>query len=233
MVFSAIVLDMDGLMLDTEVLYRRAWQEAARGLGFELSDAMYSELIGLGRADAELQVSRWFGASFPIRDFASSWERRWEADTRLTLPAKPGLFELLDWIDSEGIPVAVATSTEAEYAQMSLGKAGVASRIRCVVTGDQVTARKPAPDLFLEAARRLGVQPEACVAAEDSDAGIAAAHRAGMRAIMVPDLKPPSAQSVALAWRICPTLHDVQKILALERQPARPAASADVEEQVG
>jgi hypothetical protein len=121
--------------------------------------------------------------------------------------------------------MAVATSTEADYAAMSLAKAGVAERVACLVTGDQVAARKPAPDLYLQAARRLAVPAESCVAIEDSDAGIAAAHAAGMRSIMVPDLRPPSADSVARAWKICASLHQVRAVLDQEVRRARLPAS--------
>jgi beta-phosphoglucomutase-like phosphatase (HAD superfamily) len=216
MPFTAIIFDMDGLMLDTEVLYRSAWQGAARACGFDLSHAGYAELIGLGRHEAEAKLARRFGPSFSVQTFASDWERRWAEQTRSTIPIKAGLIELLDWVDAQRVPFAVATSTDAEYAAACLRKAGLADRIDCLVTGDQVRARKPAPDLFVEAARRLRVRASRCVAVEDSDAGIAAAHAAGMRPIMVPDLKPPSEQSTALAWQICQSLHDVRALLASE-----------------
>lgn len=210
---EAVILDMDGLMLDTETLYRSAWQEAARQFGADLSDAMYAELIGLGKVEAQAQVSRWFGPTFPVQAFSVRWERLWTDQIQSEVPTKCGLFELLDWIDVQRLPMAVATSTEADYAAMCLAKAGVSHRVSCLVTGDQVVARKPAPDLYLEAARRLAVPANACVAIEDSDKGIAAAHAAGMLPIMVPDLKAPSLESKRTAKVILASLHEVRAFL--------------------
>jgi beta-phosphoglucomutase-like phosphatase (HAD superfamily) len=212
----AVVLDMDGLMLDTEVLARAAWQQAAAALGCELSDAQYFQLLGRRDEECEDQMRSWFGQNFPIDEFRRRWLEHWGDLTATRIPAKAGLLDLLDWMDQRQLPFAVATSTRGDLAAASLAKGGVAHRIRCIVSGDEVSASKPAPDIFLEAARRLGVDPSGCIAVEDSDAGIQAAHAAGMRAVMVPDLKPPSPASATLAWRICATLHGVRDLLVSE-----------------
>jgi HAD superfamily hydrolase (TIGR01509 family) len=212
----AVVFDMDGLMLDTEVLARRAWQQAARELGCQLSDTQYLQLVGRRNDECERELSGWFGASFEVDRFRARCHVLWQKLTTDGVPTKPGLLELLDWVEGQGLQVAVATSTYAANAARSLSKAGLANRIPIIVSGDQVRASKPAPDIYSEAARRLQVSPSCCVAIEDSDPGIAAAHAAGMRAVMVPDLKPPSADSSAVAWRVCETLHDVRELLAAD-----------------
>lgn len=213
----AVILDMDGLMLDTEAAAREAWRDAARTLGYELSESQYLELIGRRDDDCERELVGWFGDEFPLEAFRRHCAARWHELTADGIPVKPGLVELLDWMAAQQIPVAVATSSVGGHASAKLTKAGLGARMSCIVTGDQVRASKPAPDIYLEAARRLGVQPGNCVAVEDSDAGVAAAHAAGMRVLVVPDLKAPSAQSVSRAWLVCQTLHDVLGVLAAER----------------
>jgi beta-phosphoglucomutase-like phosphatase (HAD superfamily) len=97
---------------------------------------------------------------------------------------------VLDWLEQERIPFAIATSTLAAGAVKKLALADLTDRFPIVVTGDQVARSKPSPDIFVEAARRLGVHGRDCVAFEDSDLGLEAAMAAGMRAVAVPDLKP-------------------------------------------
>ena len=107
------------------------------------------------------------------------------------------------------MPKAVATSTARDAASFILKKAGLFGRFQAVVTGDQVARSKPAPDIFLEAARLLGAQPENCLVLEDSGAGICAAAAAGMIPIMVPDLIAPTEEIRRLARGIFDSLNDV------------------------
>jgi beta-phosphoglucomutase-like phosphatase (HAD superfamily) len=181
-----------------------------------LSDTQYLQLIGRRNDECERELCHWFGTGFDIGRFRARCAGLWQQLTVDTVPVKEGLFELLDWIEAAGIQVAIATSTDAANAARSLSKAGLADRIGCIVSGDQVRRSKPSPDIYYEAARRLQVAPSCCVVVEDSDAGVAAAHAAGMRPIVVPDLTRPSAESSATAWWVCETLHDVRELLAAE-----------------
>jgi len=211
---AAIILDMDGTMLDTEPLYKAAWQRAAADLGCALDDAFYLRLVGRSIADGENELTRRFGASFPLAEFRLRWPEVWrtrvEADG---IPAKAGLFELLAWVDDRRMPIAVATSSDRDYATLSLQRAGLAGRFATVVTGEEVANGKPAPDIYLEAARRLGVDPSHAFAVEDSDAGTLAAHRAGMSVLLIPDLKAPSAEAAAAAYRVLGSLYEVRKLV--------------------
>ena len=128
-------------------------------------------------------------------------------------PTKPGLTSLLDWLEMRAMPRAVATSSGRASADRLLQSAGVRARFEIIVGGDDVANGKPAPDLFLLAADRLGVAPSDCVVLEDSGPGIHAAHRAGMRPILVPDLQQPTDEVQALAYRVCKSLHEAQTIL--------------------
>jgi HAD superfamily hydrolase (TIGR01509 family) len=149
-----------------------------------------------------------------MSEFMVLWNRQWRADVESAgVPAKPGLTELLALLAGHGIPTAVATSTERENADLTLRVSGLAGRFRAVVTGDQVSRGKPAPDIYLEAARRLNVPPASCLALEDSGHGIQSARAAGMRTMLVPDLKPPTAEALAAASWVFPSLHEARAVI--------------------
>src|SRR6185503_4092520 len=140
-------------------------------LGFVFDDTAYAKVIGRPNHDGELELVRTFGSRFPLDRFRSRWPVLWQAAADANgLAIKPGLLELLTFVEQQGLQVAVATSTEAAYTEFSLRKAGLDGRFPVMVTGDQVQRGKPAPDIYLEAARRLGTEPAHCVALEDSEA---------------------------------------------------------------
>lgn len=212
---AAVVFDMDGLMLDTEPLYQAAWQQATAELGCELTDAAYLRLVGLREEESELELVAEFGDGFPLDAFRARWPEIFRAgvDTE-GIVVKDGLVELLAFVEQRGLMMAVATSSHRHYAELSLRRSGLDIRFAVVVTGDESARAKPAPDIYLEAARRLGVTPSQCIAIEDSDHGILAAHAAGMVPLLVPDLKPPSPAAVAAAHRVLPSLRAVPAVIA-------------------
>ena len=212
---EAVVLDMDGLMLDTEFIYQCAWQRAAAELGFDLEDGFYLTLIGRTTTDGEAALRERFGEHFPIARFRERWAQLWHTHVvEQGILTKPGLHEFLALLEGHKIPFAIATSSDREYATLSLRAAQLEGCSHCLVTGDQVEHGKPAPDIYLEAARRLGVDPSGCLALEDSEAGIIAAASAGMHAVLIPDLKAPSEQVRCTAWRILVSLHDAVELIS-------------------
>ncbi|MCU0615465.1 MAG: HAD family phosphatase [Gemmatimonadaceae bacterium] len=190
---KAVVFDMDGLLLDTERLSRQAWLAGGRDLGVELPLTALTSIIGRRRPEVEAEFRAAMGESFAVDALYERHAAHYHALLAAT-PAhelrKPGLDALLHFLDVHAIPRAIATSTLAAGAAHKLALAELAPRFPIVVTGEQVARSKPAPDIFLEAARRLQVNPADCVAFEDSDLGLDAALAAGMLAIAVPDLKP-------------------------------------------
>jgi HAD superfamily hydrolase (TIGR01509 family) len=212
---GAVIFDMDGLLLDTEALARRTWGEAAADCGVDLDDALFASLIGRTRRESGAMLEEAFGSSFSLELFRMRCGERWTACIVETgIPVKTGAMELLDTLDAAGLPRAVATSTSREGARRSLETAGILERFDHVVTGDMVERGKPAPDIFLLAAERLGVEPERCVVLEDSHYGVMAAHAAGMSPIMVPDLLAPTEEIERLAVAVVTSLHDVRDALA-------------------
>ena len=215
MKIDAVVLDMDGLMLDTEPLYKLAWQRASADLGYDLDDGSYAKLVGRPTDDCERALVTQFGSEFPLETFRMRWPELWKVGVAdAGIDVKPGLVELLAFLAQEGVPVAVATSSEAEHTEFSLRKAGLAGRFAAVVTGDEVVRGKPAPDIYLEAARRLRAEPAQCVALEDSEAGILAASAAGMVALLIPDWTSPSEIATRAAFRVLPSLTEARNVLA-------------------
>jgi HAD superfamily hydrolase (TIGR01509 family) len=207
----AVIFDMDGLLLDSEPLYRVTWQTAAADLGFPIDDVLYERFVGRGNAEAEQILREHFGDVFPRDEFHSRWSR--DFDERLvSIARKPGAIELLDALEQRGIAKALATSSPRVLALGCLGD--LASRFAALAFGDEVSHSKPAPDLFLLAANRLGIKPEDCLVLEDSEAGVRAARAAGMDVIMVPDLVPPSDEIASMATRVCETLHEVAVVLS-------------------
>ena len=189
----AVIFDMDGLMLDTEPLYKIAWQRAAVECGYPISEELYFDLIGRSRADGEKILLAAFGPGFSSEAFHAACARCEATVFAERLPSKKaGLDNLLSVLDQHRILKAVATSTERSIAVAQLAGLELLNRFAVLATGDEVANGKPAPDLFLLTARRLGVEPAECLVLEDSEAGVMAAYRAGMEVYIVPDLKPPS-----------------------------------------
>jgi HAD superfamily hydrolase (TIGR01509 family) len=219
----AVVFDMDGLMLDTEPIYKRAWQAASAELGHELEDGFYAQFVGRPNDDCERLLLERFGAEFPLDRFRARWRELWDADAAANgIRTKPGLLELLALLETLKIPFAIATSSEAAETEFCLLAAGLDGRFPVRVTRDQITHGKPAPDIFLEAARRLQTDPAQCVALEDSETGILSASRAGMVTLLIPDSAPPSATASSTAFRVLPSLLEAcDAIRDLLVQPSR------------
>jgi beta-phosphoglucomutase-like phosphatase (HAD superfamily) len=201
---------MDGLMLDSECLYQAAWKTAAAELGYALDESLYLELVGRSNAEAEKAFVSIFGPDFPVNPFGDLWNQHWQTlVTSQGIMLKPGLLALLDWVEKVDLPKAVGTSSNAAETELCLTAAGIRDRFTTLVTVDQVRAGKPAPDIFLTAAEALQVAPDRCLVLEDSNAGVQAAHAAGMSVVMVPDLQVPDAKAQAIAHQIFPSLHEV------------------------
>jgi HAD superfamily hydrolase (TIGR01509 family) len=210
---QAILFDMDGLMIDTEPISREAWRRAGAEFGYSISNELYQGMVGRAVSEDQRILLAAFGADFP---FDAINQRRVEVYRALLengVPLKPGVVELLDWVDARGLLKAVGSSTRRELVLHKLELSGLRARFEIVVCADDVGRGKPAPDIFLEAARRLGVTPGECLVLEDSEAGVQAAAAAGMRVIVVPDMAPPSAQVRAQALAVLPSLAQVKNVL--------------------
>lgn len=188
--FDAILFDLDGTLIDTETVAMATGMAAFAAHGHPVDLAFMHGLIGKDEPTA----SRLIGAALPGADLAAinrDWRAAFEAGVDAGLPLKPGADVLLA---HTACPLAIVTSTGRAGAHRKLAVAGIAQAFRLVVTLDDVTAPKPAPDPYLLAASLLGLPPERCLVFEDSETGAEAAHRAGCTVVQVPDLVPASGR---------------------------------------
>lgn len=210
---QAVLLDMDGTLLDTESVYFRSALVALEALGHPDAVAICHSIVGLTGAGAEVLLKAEYGAGFPMAAFRQSFQRHKAELMADGPPLKAGAVELLDGLRGARLPVALATSSNRETAHHHLGHVGILGYFDAVVTRDDVLLTKPAPDIYLFAASTLGFAPGLCVAVEDSNPGIAAAHAAGTIPVMVPDVVPPTTESRARSAAIVPDLHAVLALL--------------------
>ena len=136
-------------------------------------------------------IEAYYGEGFSITEFREHFSDHRRRLMDGGIPLKPGVVELMDFLAGRGLPLAVATSAGRVTAEHHLGRAGLLDRFTALATRDDVERTKPHPDVYLEAARRLGVAPERCLAFEDSNIGLEAAHAAGAMAFMVPTCCSP------------------------------------------
>lgn len=208
--FAAIIFDMDGVLLDTEPLYKKAMHQACADLGYDMPEELHNAQIGIP-GDVGLQMTQdYFGPDFPADLYTDYTRKTMKILTAKDVPLKPGVIELLFELNTRNIPCAVATSTARPTAPERLKRAGILNKFNAIVTRSDITNGKPHPEPFLTAAERIGVDPTTCVALEDSHNGIRSAHGAGMMAIMVPDLLKPTPEIEALCHAVMPSLHDVR-----------------------
>ena len=196
---TGAVFDMDGLMIDTEKLYLRYWKQAAADFGYDMQDEHVYAIRSLARKYSIPKLKSFFGQDFPTEDVRARRTELINAHIRDNgIELKKGLFELLDWLKAHGVKLAVATATPRERAEMYLKKINALDYFDAVICGDMITNGKPDPDIYLTAARELGLPPEQCAAFEDSPNGIKAAHSAGCHAVMIPDMTQPDEEITPL-----------------------------------
>ena len=204
---------MDGLIFNTEAIYRDAAIAAAAEAGYLLPLDFYLATIGLPGEAARMRFGELFGNKFDFDSFWTDATQRFHQATLSQLYLKAGVIELLDLLDELQLPRAIATSSRREDAQHHLTSHGLLDRFHAVVAHGDYTRGKPNPDPFLMAADKLGVEPAQCLALEDSLHDVRAASSAGMMTIMVPDLLLPNAEMQELCIYVVETLHDVRSLM--------------------
>ncbi|MGI4939833.1 MAG: HAD family hydrolase [Janthinobacterium lividum] len=211
---AAVVFDMDGLLFDTEALYGEAFTQAASDRGYDMPSPVFLTMVGHPWPVNRVQLLDHYGPAFPVDEFGEAVRQHFSsmADARLRL--KPGVFELLDVLDELRLPCAIATSSKHDTVRHHLAAYALHGRFHAVVAHGDYAASKPAPDPYLNAAKRLGVDPGSCLALEDSYAGVRSASSAGMTTIMVPDLLQPTDEIRRLCAYVAVDLNEVRGLIS-------------------
>jgi HAD superfamily hydrolase (TIGR01509 family) len=201
---AAVIFDLDGLLFDTETLYSETILTAAAEVGCAMSRDVFLQLVGRSREVNHRFLLEHYGADYPLEALIAAWGRHFRVLAAAGLPLR--------------LPRAIATSNTHALARRHLDSHGLAERFHGVVAHGDYANGKPAPDPFLEAARRLGVAPGLCLALEDSHNGVRSASAAGMMTIMVPDLIPPTEEIHGLCALVVDDLHAVCRLVEAWRR---------------
>ena len=209
-----VLFDMDGLVLDSEVLFTRFWREAANALGYPMTAEQSYGMRSLGKKLGQPYLESLFG---PGIDYTTLRKKRIEfMDAYVAqhgIAPKPGIYELLDYLDAQGIPAAIASSSPLEAIEKHLSAVDLLHRFRKVCSAHSIPNGKPAPDIYLLAASELGLDPGECLALEDSPTGILAGYRAGCLPVMIPDLDQPGEDTEKLLFARADSLTDIIDLL--------------------
>ena len=211
MIVRAVIFDMDGLLIDSERAVLECWRDTAAELSMQVNDALWLSMVGLHEAGCAELLDEALGPAQAGR-LTLECHRRYDRLVASGLPLKSGARGLLQDLSARRIPMAVATSTRGARARLKLARSGIDHYFSHVVTSSDVAHAKPAPDLYLLAAERLGIPTHECIALEDSEFGVRAASAAGIRVIQIPDLVPASALSRSLA-EVAPDIEGARPLL--------------------
>lgn len=209
-----VLFDMDGLVLDSEKLYARFWAEAAAFYGFQMN---YQQALAMRAANSRLSQEKlhsFFGSEADYRQIRAKRIELMEAYIAENgLETKPGIHELLDYLQAQGIRTAITSSSPLDRICRHLSRHGLDTRFDALCSGYDVPWGKPAPDIYLKGAASLGLKPEECLALEDAPTGIESAFRAGCLAVIVPDLDQPDALTLSRCYAKADSLTDVIELL--------------------
>lgn len=200
---AAAIFDMDGLLLDSERCLMDAWMAASLELGVPLSEEDYLYVVGRNSLESTPWLVRVLGGEDNYHAVDRRVTERLGPESEIVFPLKPGVVDLLARLAQMNVPCAVASSTRHDEIHRRLVAVGVRHHFSAIAGSDEVARGKPDPAVYRLAAAKIGADPAVCLAFEDSENGATAALRAGMRVVVVPDLRPPQ---VAGALAVLPSL---------------------------
>ena len=203
---EGVIFDLDGVLLDSEHVWDEIREQLARERGGRWHERAQREMMGMSSLEWSRYMHDEIGVPDPPEEISAEVVRRLEAVYRDHLPTVPGAREAVERM-AERWPLALASSSNRELIVLALALLGVADRFQAIVSSEEVARGKPAPDVYLEAARRLAVSPDRAAAVEDSHNGIRSAKAAGMRVIAIPNRRfPPGEDALAEADLVVETL---------------------------
>ena len=206
---EAVVFDLDGVLLDSEQLWDEAREELARERGGRWHERAQRDMMGMSSHEWSRYMHDAIGLAEPPEKINAEVVRRMEGRYRKRLPLLPGAREAVERLAAQW-PLGLASSSNRPLIDLVLEVSGLGRLFRATVSSEEVPRGKPAPDVFLEAARRLGVGPERTVVVEDSENGILAGRAAGMRVIAIPNAHfPPGDETLAIADVVLESLEEL------------------------
>lgn len=210
-----VLFDMDGLVLDSEILYTRFWMEAANDLGYPMTLPQALGMRSLNRDAGQEKLREYFGPEISYPQVRARRIELMDAHiARYGIDVKPGIFELLAYLKDKGITCAITSSSPMENIRRHLSAHDLLHRFDQLCSGYDVPNGKPAPDIYLHGAAMLGLKPELCLALEDSPTGILSAYRAGCLPVMIPDQDQPDPATENLLYAKADSLTDVISLLS-------------------
>ncbi|MCQ1058686.1 HAD family hydrolase [Photobacterium sp. DNB23_23_1] len=210
---KAVLFDMDGLIFDTEGLYKTCWQYAAEEQGLDLTDEDYQCFIGVQDVECERRITVKFGEALDLERFCQVRDAMFHAEQDKGIPFMPGFSELFADIKRKGLKCALVTSSPRKKVAHHFAGTDYLSQFDVVVTAEDVKNGKPAPDCYLMASAQLDIAPVNCLVLEDSNNGMRSGLDAGCQAIMIPDLLVPASDVVSRAALIGESLLEVKSYL--------------------
>jgi HAD superfamily hydrolase (TIGR01509 family) len=208
-VIDAVVFDLDGLLLDTEQLWDEVREELAREGGGRWHGRAQRDMMGMSSPEWSRYMHDEIGLSESPAEINAEVVRRMEERYRNHLPLLPGAVEAVERLAARW-PLGLASSSNRELIDLALELAGLSELFVATVSSEEVSRGKPAPDVYLEAARRLGVAPDRSAAVEDSHNGIRSAKAAGMQVVVIPNPHfPPDPEALQLADVVVDSLADL------------------------
>ncbi|QTQ16222.1 HAD family hydrolase [Treponema parvum] len=211
---EAIIFDMDGVILDTESISKRAWYAAGKDLGIDTAEIekIFRLSMGCNKNDTKIALENLYGSVFSVDEFLKKTSVYFDKIAgEHGIPLMNGAKQVLEYLSSRYC-VALASSTRRSRVIPQLTDAGVIDFFKTVTTGDSVTHSKPAPDIYLSACASIGYSAGVCAAIEDSPNGIKSAYAAGLFCVMIPDQIEPDEEIKKLLWKLCESLDDLKSI---------------------
>jgi HAD superfamily hydrolase (TIGR01509 family) len=206
---QAVVFDLDGVLIDSEQLWDEVREDLAHERGGRWHDRAQADMMGMSSTEWSRYMHEVIGLAESPEEINAEVVRRLLARYRESLPLLPGAAEAVERL-AVVWPLGLASSSNREVIDVVLEQAGIAQHFRATVSSEEVEHGKPAPDVYLEAARRLGVPASRCAAVEDSRNGIRSARAAGMRVIAIPNPRyPPSENVLELADVVLDSLDEL------------------------
>lgn len=208
----SVVFDMDGVLFDTQKVYCQTWIEVAEILGIKDMDEPAFYCIGRNRKDQEEILNRYYPQGFPFDEFYRLKNEVFDAHIEKDgVPLKAGTREILEYLKSINAKIAIASSSRIDVIEHHLAETGLSGMFDRIIGGNMVEHSKPSPDIYLKACSELGVKSEDTFAVEDSYNGVRAAVAAGMKAIMIPDVQPPTEEFDKVIFARFESLRELQK----------------------